>query len=153
MLTYAFPRMIQNGEYKFVGVKSTGAGDEKFFVFLFEPTVPKYDRLAAYAFKFGNNPVVNFFQNDTPTGKFQYYFEVSDLAFCYGQTKKEPTVDQTGGHIQFSTSYNFQGEVSNSHCEGNGDGFKPVFIFYDRTSMEDFAKIFLSAFPIIRINN
>lgn len=151
-LPYQFPRMIQNGEYRFVGVKSTG--DEKFFVFLFEPTVPKYETLAAYVFKIGNNPVVNFFQIDNPTpGKFQNYFEVSDLAFCYGQTKKEPTVDQTGGRIQFSTSYNFRGEVNNSWCEGNGEGRKPMFIFFDRTSMEEFARIFLSAFPIIRINN
>ena len=152
-IPYAFPRYIKNGDYKFVGARSTS--NERFIVFLYEPNSSSFPKFGAYAFKFGQNPSARIFKNDNPQpGKFQYYVETTDLEYCYGQTTEEPIVTDTHGKSIFSTSDSITGKVTNYACWPYDAGFGealPHFYFRSYDAMIEFTQILISAFPYVNI--
>lgn len=154
-LVVTVPRRIRDGNYKFLGAKSTS--NDKFTVFLYEPTDnSNATKFVAYAFSFANDSRIQVYKNDTPEpGKFQYYIEISGLEYCYGETNEEPKVTEATGHVEFSTTARVLGKRVESYiCLGptsNGYGVLPFFYFRSYEAMKDFTQIFISAFPYVSL--
>ncbi|TAN44819.1 MAG: hypothetical protein EPN22_05140 [Nitrospirae bacterium] len=145
-IKYDMATRFQNGELKFVGVKNTR--DENGFVFLFERTHSailtreRLKDLAAYSFIFGNNPTMIFYEMKADAqNSAKYAMTLTDVEFCMGVVRNEPFVDNNRLHVEFG----------NSSGEGRPFNCDPTLNFDSQQSLYDFAKVFISAFPKVRV--
>lgn len=164
MLLYPYANHIAyEKKYKFVGAKNTS--NDSFFVFLFENAGNGTSKdYAVYAFRLGLNPTVKF--NQVQQGDNLWYsMEVDGISYCVGGIVDMPKINDTYGEVRIFNYNSGQGVggllFSSSgtqgpmpkECYGKEFG-TPQWTFSGFESREeliDFAQIFASSFPKIKV--